>query len=131
MTEKDLKWLNRSELLELLLVQTQETERLKSDLEAARAQLAERELRLEKAGDLAQAALAVNGVMEAAQAAAQQYLDNIARMERETAEKCEKMLLRARQELDRARKLSGADVPEISDQELIGQIRQLLDGQLS
>ena len=131
MTEKDLKWLNRSELLELLLVQTQETERLKSDLEAARAQLAERELRLEKAGDLAQAALAVNGVMEAAQAAAQQYLDNIARMERETAEKCEKMLLRARQELDRARKLSGADVLEISDQELIGQIRQLLDGQLS
>ena len=131
MTEKDLKWLNRSELLELLLVQTQETERLKSDLEAAQARLAERELRLEKAGDLAQAALAVNGVMEAAQATAQQYLDNIARMERETAEKCEKMLLRARQELDRARKLSGADVLEISDQELIGQIRQLLDGQLS
>lgn len=34
----------------------------------------------------------MNGVMEAAQAAAQQYLDNIAAMEQETRHKCDMML---------------------------------------
>jgi len=48
-------------------------------------------------------------VMEAAQAAAQQYLDNIAQMERETAERCEKMLSDARQEAERI--LQGAQYP--------------------
>lgn len=39
--------------------------------------------------------------MEAAQAAARQYLDNMARLEAETKERCEKMLRDARQEADR------------------------------
>ena len=46
-------------------------------LEAARAALQDRQLSVEKAGSIAEAALQLNGVFEAAQAAAQQYLDNI------------------------------------------------------
>ena len=45
-------------------------------------------MQVAEAGNLAEAVLAVNGVMEAAQAAAQQYLDNIAAMEQETRHKC-------------------------------------------
>lgn len=101
MTDKELKRLSRAELLELLLIQTKETERLTKKLEKAEKMLVDRQLRMEKAGDIAQAALAVNGVMEAAQAAAQQYLDNIARMEKETAARCEKMLIAARREAAR------------------------------
>jgi len=83
MTEKELKRLSRAELLELLLIQTRETEQLRRKLEKAEAALADRQLRLSNAGDLAQAVLSINGVMEAAQAAAQQYLDNIIQMEQE------------------------------------------------
>ena len=95
MTEKELKRLSRSELLELLLEQTREREQLEMELEEARRKLADRQLQLEKAGDIAQAALAVNGVMEAAQAAARQYLENIERMERQTRQRCDEMLIKA------------------------------------
>ncbi len=97
MTDKELKRLSRAELLELLLIQTKETEQLTKRLEKAEKMLYERQLQIEKAGDIAHAALQINGVMEAAQAAAQQYLENIERMEQETALRCEEMLAEARQ----------------------------------
>lgn len=98
MTDKELKRLSRSELLELLLVQTRERERLEKELEEARKMLEDRQLRIDKAGDLAHAALEINGVMEAAQAAARQYLENIERMERQTRQRCDEMLIKAAME---------------------------------
>ena len=99
MADKDLKRLSRTELLELLLQQTRERERLEKKLAEAERLLAERELRLEKAGDIAHAALEINGVMEAAQAAARQYLENVERLERQTRHRCEQMLQQARLEV--------------------------------
>lgn len=127
MTEKELKRLNRTELLELLLIQTRETERLQRKLDAMENRLADRDLMLQKAGDIAHAALEINGVMEAAQAAAQQYLDNIMRMEQETAQRCEKMLSDARRELELARQKRSEYAAEDSEDNLIGQIDFLLD----
>lgn len=95
MTEKELRRLSRSELLELLLAQTREREELEKRLEEAERKLADREIRMEKVGDIAQAALAINGVMEAAQAAARQYLENIERMERDTKLRCNELLYKA------------------------------------
>jgi len=95
MTEKELKKLNRAELLELLLIQTKENEKLRERLKKREEKLADRRIKIEQAGSLAEAVLAVNKVMEAAQEAAQQYLDNIAAMEAETKEKCEKLLAEA------------------------------------
>ena len=95
MKKKELKRLSRAELLELLLIQTKETERLQAELDEARRALEDRNLRLSKAGDLAQAVLEINGVMTAAQAAAEQYLENIARMEAETRERCESIIAAA------------------------------------
>ena len=128
MTDKELKRLNRSELLELLLIQTKETERLAKRLEKAEKMLADRQLQLEKAGDIAHAALAVNGVMEAAQKAAQQYLDNIARMEQETKLRCEKILNQAQQAAVASARVGGktAGMP-VSDQELIREVYALLN----
>ena len=87
MTEKQMKRLSRGELLELLLLQTKETERLQAEVNDLRAQLDDRKLRVNKAGSIAKAALEVNGVMEAAQAAAAQYLENIKLVEAETRRK--------------------------------------------
>lgn len=98
MTDKELKRLTRTELLELLLAQTRESEQMKERLYDAQMKLAERQLRISEAGDLAHAMLAVNGVMDAAQAAAQQYLENIAAMERETRAACERMTVETKEE---------------------------------
>lgn len=127
MPEKELRKLNRSELLQLLLIQTRENERLQKELDAAHRQIADRRLHVEKAGNLAQAVLEVNHVLEAAQKAAEQYLLNISAMEQETEQRCERMLMDAQDEaeliLGRAR-VSALEVPE---EELVADIYKLLD----
>ena len=114
MTDKDVQKLKRAELLEMLLEQSKEVERLKSELQSANEKLENRKICLEKAGSIADASLLLNGIFDAAQLAAQQYLENIQylndnqericdemmqkcrekceKMERETAEACKKQL---------------------------------------
>lgn len=114
MEDKQLGKLRRSELLELLIEQAKETERLKAELADARECLKSREIKLEQAGSIAEAALQLNGVFEAAQAAAAQYLENIetlsgkkeafyAERETESLRKAEEMLEEARAKSDKIR----------------------------
>lgn len=98
MTDKELKKLSRMELLEMLLVQTREVERLQAELERLNSELEHtqeqtkyRELELSQAGSIAEAALQVNGVFEAAQKAADEYLNNLHRLEAGTLERCKKI----------------------------------------
>lgn len=77
MTDKELRHLSRSELLELLIAQMEENRKLKKSLEKARTALSDRRIRIEHAGTMAEAALRLNGVFEAADRAARQYLENI------------------------------------------------------
>lgn len=91
MTDKELKKLSRGELLELLITQTEQNERLRIELEQANAKLHDRKIQVDKAGSLAEAALALNGIFDAAQAAAKQYLDNIEDMSNNQSAVCERM----------------------------------------
>ena len=79
MTDKELRRLSRRELLEMLIMQMEENEKLSQELETAQEMLRKREIVIERAGSIAEAALALNGVFEAAQAAADQYMENIKR----------------------------------------------------
>ena len=88
MTNEELKKLSRKDLLELLVAQGREQEKLQAELEQAKKDLREQELHIEQAGSIAEAALQVNGVFEAAQAAAQQYLYNIKQRTAKTEEDC-------------------------------------------
>lgn len=81
MTDKELRKLKRSEILELMIEQSDEIEELKRRLAEAEEQLADRNIRLERAGSIAEAALALNHVFEDAQKAADQYLENIRKIE--------------------------------------------------
>lgn len=84
MTEKELRRLSRRELLEMLITRTIENERLTEELQQARKELSDRELIQDRAGSMAEAALQLNGVFEAADRAARQYLENIRRMAEES-----------------------------------------------
>lgn len=80
MTEKELHKLKRAELLEMMLAQSREIEVLRARIEELETKLADREIRIRESGSIAEAALQLNGIFEAAQAAADQYLENIRRL---------------------------------------------------
>ncbi len=77
MTDKELRKLKRGELLEMLLETVRENDRLKAEIEQLRERLESREIILKESGSIAEAALKLNGVFEAAQKAAEQYLENV------------------------------------------------------
>ena len=101
MTDKELRKLTRTELLELLLAQSREIDRLNTELEECQNEIQRRKIALSNSGNIAEAALQLNRVFEAAQAAADQYLENIAAMEAETRQKCDRMLQAAQAEAQR------------------------------
>ena len=106
MTEKELRRLSRTDLLELLLAQRRENEQLRCVLDQTQAQLADRTIKIDKAGSIAEASLQLSGIFTAAQDSCQYYLDNIRllserqsqicqQMEQETKEKCDRMVAEA------------------------------------
>ena len=93
MTAKELKRLRRSDLLEMLLELTKENQALRKQLTEAEKKLEDRMIMIEQSGSLAEAALRLNRIFEDAQAACEQYEQNVlqrcARMEEETRRRCE------------------------------------------
>ena len=79
MTDKELKKLSRAKLLEMLIAQSKEVESLKAQLKEANEKLEDRQIKIENSGSIAEAALQLNGLFEAAQNACEQYLENIKR----------------------------------------------------
>ncbi len=84
-TEKELHRLTRGELLEIILDQRQELERIRSELEEAKAQLKDRDIRIRQAGSIAEASLALTNIFSEAQKAADLYLENVRRQAGNTA----------------------------------------------
>ncbi|MBR6408353.1 MAG: DNA repair protein [Clostridia bacterium] len=79
MTDKELRKLRRVELLEILLEQQHEIDRLKEQVASLEQQLKNRRIAIENAGSIAEAALAVSNIFAEAQKAADFYLDNVSR----------------------------------------------------
>ncbi|WP_367006587.1 DNA repair protein [Streptococcus sp. ZY19097] len=80
MDEKQLRRLRRIDLMELLLSQAQEIESLQERVIELEEKLKNREILMAEAGSIAEAALKLNKVFESAQAAADQYLENVGRL---------------------------------------------------
>ena len=89
MTDKDLRRLSRAELLDILYEQRKRYEDSLAENQALRQQLEDRTLRIASAGSIAEAAIQVNGVFEAAQAAADQYLASVKAATAEMVQKTE------------------------------------------
>lgn len=92
---KELKKMSRRELLELLINQEKENEQLKAELRATKDKLADRSMKINRAGTLAEAALTLNGVFEAADAAVKQYLDNAIQGNGDVQADCDKIIAEA------------------------------------
>ena len=77
MTDKELQKLSRSALLEMLLEQSRENDRLRAQVEELARLLSDRQFKIDQAGSIAEASMQINQVFESTQAAAEQYLENI------------------------------------------------------
>lgn len=69
--------MNKTELLEIILEQEKMLSELNLETARIKEELDKRHIILEEAGSIAEAALKLNGVFEAAQKSADQYLDSI------------------------------------------------------
>ena len=78
--EKEIKGLSRGDLLELLLAQTERVEEMEAELAEVRKRAEARDIIIERSGTLAEAAMQINQVWQAADRAAAQYLSNVLRM---------------------------------------------------
>ena len=92
MNNHDLKKLNRVELLQMLIDQMKENEGLLAENKRLAQMLDDRRMDLKNCGSIAEAALELNGVFQAADAAAKEYVANA----RAASESAEKMLKTAR-----------------------------------
>ena len=99
MTEKEMRKLNRYQLLEMLIIQTERADKLQARLEAALKKLNERELHMSELGSIAEAALELKGVFRAAQEAADLYVEEAKRqaelIERAARRKAEEIIAQA------------------------------------
>ena len=100
MMDKELKRLSRAELLEMLLAQVEENKKLKICLDEMQAQLDNRQIMLNEAGSIAEAALRLNGVFQSAETAAAQYLETIRRLSGEEEVVCQRIEEEARKKAD-------------------------------
>ena len=100
MTDKELKRLNRRELLEMMIDQEKEIERLQKKVEKLEAEAADRSLKIQNAGTMAEAALALNGVFEAADAAVKQFTENVIKAQGEQAETYQRIVSEAQAKAD-------------------------------
>ena len=100
MTDKELKRLRRAELLEMLLTQVKENGELKARLGEMQARLDDRRIMINEAGSIAEAALRLNGVFQAAETAAAQYLENIRMLSGKQEAVCQRMEEEARKKAE-------------------------------
>lgn len=115
----ELRRMDRQRLLELLLECSKENQTLRAELQQKaeenrllQERLEDKRIIIEKAGTLAEASMMLNGVMDATQAAAQQYLDNLQELYERQNVLCDQKeaaaRLQARRILDDARAQSEA-----------------------
>ena len=77
MTDKEFKRLSRSQLIDIIYQLQLKQEELTADNEKLSKALADKRLRVSKTGNIAEAALEIHHVMQAAQDAAEHYLAEV------------------------------------------------------
>jgi len=100
MTDKDLKKLRREDLIEVILQLQKEEQQLNEKLETAQKQLNDKNLRISESGSIAEATARLNGLFEAAQATADDYVAQVRLKNADAEAQRETMLAEATQKAD-------------------------------
>ena len=97
MTDRELRKLRREDLLQILIDQQRQNDEMAEALKRAEAELQDKRIAIQQAGSVAEAALKLHGVFEAAQAAADDYAA-------QCRERADALQAQAQAEADRAKR---------------------------
>lgn len=107
LTEKELRKMNRYQLLELLILQTERADKLQQKVDELESQMNQQDLKMTALGSIAEASLQLGGVFKAAQEAADLYLDaakkHAEEMEADARKKAKSIIEKAAAEARRMR----------------------------
>ena len=114
MADRELRHMRRTELVEIIFALKQSEDQLKAENADLTAKLEQRQIHLDSAGSIAQAALELNHVFEAAQAAADDYLASVRSVDRDALQaqakaEADQILAQARAEAEQLKAQTEAD----------------------
>ena len=118
MTDKEFKRLNRVQLIEIIYKLQLEVDALTKQNKSLENALEDKRLRINNAGNLAEAALEINNCFVSAQNAAEQYLNEIEEIRKETELERKRILEKAKKEaitIISAAKKTQADFTKVDD----------------
>ena len=100
MTDKEFKRLSRAQLIDIIYKLQLELEKVNEEKQELESKLADKRLRLQSAGNIAEAALEINDCFRSAQNAAEQYLNEIKAIREETEAERQRILAQAQAEAE-------------------------------
>lgn len=113
MTDKEFKRLTRADLIEIIYRLQENEEKYRETIAKMAVQLEDRQTKIKTAGSIAEASVALSNVFEAAQDAADRYLQEIRVMREQAAAELES----ARREAERIRILVHREAAKIRTEE--------------
>ena len=100
MTDKEFKRLNRAQLIEIIYQLQLQLDKANEEKQELEQKLADKRLRLDKAGNIADAALEINDCFRSAQKAADLYLNEIKAIHEETKAEQQRIIALAQAEAE-------------------------------
>ena len=100
MTDKEFKRLSRAQLIDIIYKLHLELDKVNEEKQELESKLADKRLRLQSAGNIAEAALEINDCFRSAQNAAEQYLIEIKAIREETEAERQRILAQAQAEAE-------------------------------
>ena len=101
MTDKEFKRLSRAQLIDIIYQLQLQVDQLTEQNQSLEKALADKRLRIESAGNLAEAALEINACFQSAQNAAEQYLNEIEILRKEAEAEQARLLAAAKAEAEK------------------------------
>jgi DNA repair exonuclease SbcCD ATPase subunit len=100
MTDKEFKRLSRAQLIEIIYRFQLELDKANEEKQQLESELADERLRMQSAGNIADAALEMNNCFRSAQDAAEQYLNEIKAIREETKAESQRILAQVQAEAE-------------------------------
>ena len=100
MTDKEFKRLSRAQLIEIIYQLQLQIDKLNEEKQALENELEDKRLRLQSAGNIAEAALEINDCFRSAQNAAEQYLNEIKAIREEAEAQRQRILAETQAEAE-------------------------------
>lgn len=100
MADKELRKMNRTELIDIIYALQQREERLKEENAVLQEKLNDRIVKIENAGNIAEAVIALNNIFQNAQEAADQYVESVRSIQETAKEEAEKIITEAQEKAE-------------------------------